>query len=410
MSVDQETTSRQVDILVAGSLVVDISCTYTPLGANQQSASGPVVGSSNPANISQCAGGVAHNVALAAHYAGASVLLSSVVSEDTAGRSILKEMEDEGLSTRGILVLEAKQDARTGQYVGNYNVDKALIFGMADVAIMRHPSLEQVDLWVRLIMDAGPRILALDTTFSPRVISTIAHAGKRAGAYLVIEPVSVPRASSLFSVESRVIDPAIVYPKHLFDMITPNEDELLAMSNGALQEGFLHSGPWNEVWESFGANGQNFLDRKVEAASLPEELRQLARSVVVLLPFIPSILVTLGPRGCLYASLLPSGFPHTSNLNKVSVRHEATAGKALGQGTGTVYLRHFPPTRALANKDIVSVNGAGDSLLGVLLAGLTGTSDIETLIPIAQAAAELSLKDASPVSHQIQSLKTMLQT
>ena len=62
-----ESPSRPVraDILVAGSVAVDLSCDY--VGGNGASSPVPNLHTSNPAKISQSIGGVGRNVALAAH-------------------------------------------------------------------------------------------------------------------------------------------------------------------------------------------------------------------------------------------------------------------------------------------------------------------------------------------------------
>ena len=61
-----------VDMLVFGSLASDLICDYNPLVHSKDSTS-PAPYTSNPAIITQSAGGVGYNVALAAKYAGASV-------------------------------------------------------------------------------------------------------------------------------------------------------------------------------------------------------------------------------------------------------------------------------------------------------------------------------------------------
>jgi pseudouridine-5'-phosphate glycosidase/pseudouridine kinase len=69
------------DILVAGSVAVDLSCDYTHTTA----APDPAMHTSNPASIRQSIGGVGHNVALAAHLAGGPrlrVRLCSLVGDD----------------------------------------------------------------------------------------------------------------------------------------------------------------------------------------------------------------------------------------------------------------------------------------------------------------------------------------
>jgi pseudouridine-5'-phosphate glycosidase/pseudouridine kinase len=71
----------KADILVAGSVAVDLSCDYTSLSGGDGQ---PKAHTSNPASISQSIGGVGHNVALAAHRASrqAQVKFSSMVGDD----------------------------------------------------------------------------------------------------------------------------------------------------------------------------------------------------------------------------------------------------------------------------------------------------------------------------------------
>lgn len=68
------------DILVAGSVAVDLSCDY----ADSRPSADLQLHVSNPAAIRQTVGGVGHNVALAAHRASPStrVKLCTIVGED----------------------------------------------------------------------------------------------------------------------------------------------------------------------------------------------------------------------------------------------------------------------------------------------------------------------------------------
>jgi pseudouridine-5'-phosphate glycosidase/pseudouridine kinase len=73
--------NSKADILVAGSVAVDLSCDYSSLSGGDGQ---PKAHTSNPASISQSIGGVGHNVALAAHRASrqAQVKFSSMVGDD----------------------------------------------------------------------------------------------------------------------------------------------------------------------------------------------------------------------------------------------------------------------------------------------------------------------------------------
>lgn len=87
--------SSHVDVLVAGSLAIDLCCDYTPGLATQRSEV-PQASTSNPALISQSLGGVGANLATAIHYLGASVRLCSAVADDLAGHTALEMLHQRG--------------------------------------------------------------------------------------------------------------------------------------------------------------------------------------------------------------------------------------------------------------------------------------------------------------------------
>jgi pseudouridine-5'-phosphate glycosidase/pseudouridine kinase len=75
--------------VVYGSVAIDLSCDYEPLGADAHSPPrdipiSPQMHTSNLAAMTPSVGGVGRNVALAAHRAGGktSVLLRSLVAKD----------------------------------------------------------------------------------------------------------------------------------------------------------------------------------------------------------------------------------------------------------------------------------------------------------------------------------------
>lgn len=74
-------TQSKADILVAGSVAIDLSCDYSAPKSGEVS---PALHTSNPSCISQSIGGVGHNVALAAHLVSqqARVRLCSMVGDD----------------------------------------------------------------------------------------------------------------------------------------------------------------------------------------------------------------------------------------------------------------------------------------------------------------------------------------
>jgi pseudouridylate synthase / pseudouridine kinase len=74
-------------------------------------------------------------------------------------------------------------------------------------------------------------------------------------------------------------------------------------------------------------------------------------------------------------------------------------------------MRHFPAVSRVPIDDIVSVNGVGDTFLGVLVAGLAQGLEIldERLIELAQRAAILTLKCSEAVAPEVADLRKELE-
>lgn len=77
-------TSSKADILVAGSVALDLNCNFHNDRYPDPKPVSPVLYTSNPAGITQSIGGVGHNVALAAQsvHRGLKVQLCSMIGSD----------------------------------------------------------------------------------------------------------------------------------------------------------------------------------------------------------------------------------------------------------------------------------------------------------------------------------------
>lgn len=70
-------------------------------------------------------------------------------------------------------------------------------------------------------------------------------------------------------------------------------------------------------------------------------------------------------------------------------------------------MRLFPPAELVKQADVASVNGVGDTLLGVLVAGLASrgsASHVEDMLMVAQEAAVRTLKSAEAVSKDVRGI------
>ena len=201
----------RVDILVAGSLAADTICDYAPFSMTGQAVS-PALHTSNPASISQSAGGVGRNVATSACMAGASVALASVVADDLAGVSLLDQVNRTGVVTRHVRQLRAADGARTAQYIAVNDGQKDLVMAMADMEILGRSELEAPGHWVDVFAQADPKWVVVDANWSAAILSIIVSAAKARKLPVAFEPVSVAKAARLFG-NSAVVTVSSVVPK-----------------------------------------------------------------------------------------------------------------------------------------------------------------------------------------------------
>jgi pseudouridylate synthase / pseudouridine kinase len=391
---------------VFGSLASDLICDYNPLVENTDSAS-PAPYTSNPAIIAQSAGGVGYNIALAARYAGASVLLSSVVADDLTGRSLLEQLAKSGLSSEGVQQLKQADGFRTAQYVAINDKKKDLVMAMADMAILQNSSLDLLDLWQSLISSRKPKWIVVDANWSATILSQIISIANQEKIKVAFEPVSVQKSVRIFQPDPKIVTPDGVVPRHRISLATPNILELEAMYQSTRGMAFFESPEWWEAINSFEMSSAGSRDRLVSVTNVELVDRGIPQQTIQLLPYIPNLIVKLGEQGCLLTYLLPQGDPALSAPESAPyILGRATSDKSV---VGGVYMRLFPPAEVVRQEEIVSVNGVGDTMLGVLMAGLVKEgARLEELISVAQQGAVRTLKSAAAVSPKVQDLRSLL--
>jgi pseudouridylate synthase / pseudouridine kinase len=189
----------EADILVAGSVAVDLSCDYEPLQPNASAAL--VLRTSNPAVITQAIGGVGHNVATAAHLVGngTTVRLCSVVANDLAGNFIMSSLKERGLDVSGIITLDGNTQTPvpTARYVAINDGNKDLALAMADMRIISSP-MGDFTRWKAVIEASKAKWVVVDSNWDESVMFQWTKEAKKAGASVVVEPVSVEKARKLF--------------------------------------------------------------------------------------------------------------------------------------------------------------------------------------------------------------------
>ncbi|SPJ86236.1 related to carbohydrate kinase, contains PfkB domain [Fusarium torulosum] len=393
------TADSKADILVAGSVAVDLSCDYAPKSGDTS----PVLHTSNPSSISQSIGGVGHNVALAAHSVSkhARVRLCSMVGDDVAGKTILNGLKASGLDTTYIRQLghEYHGSNRTAQYVAVNDANKNLVMAMADMGIFTNHSFPEY--WKSAVRGTKPKWLVVDGNWSEKDIRAWLKAGQDQNCKIAFEPVSTAKSMNLFCPQKG--HPKLrVFPKPTVDIASPNSYELAAMYSAARENGYLESPEWFDIIDSFGMRGAR--DRFVRMTSAELTDAGVPVQSVQLLPYIPTIVTKLGPQGVLLTTILGKDDPRLRDPD--SEEYIVARSTNDHPSVGGLYMRLFSAAEKVQN--IVSVNGVGDTFFGVLISGLAQGGKVENLIDVAQAGSCLTLKSHESVSPDLHRLEKVL--
>ncbi|KAL2256786.1 hypothetical protein VTK26DRAFT_1124 [Humicola hyalothermophila] len=396
----EATTPKPVDVLVAGAVALDLSCDY-----NGGDGDVPRPHTSNPSTISHTVGGVGHNIALAAHRVSkkGKVRLCSMVGHDVAASRILAALEASGLDTDVRQVGDRNSPtSRTPQYVAVNDAKKNLVIAMSDFSLFDNSFPAS---WKDAALAAKPKWLVVDANWSAKDLHVWVKAAREQGAKVAYEPVSEAKSQRLFDSDP---GPDLgVFPSPVVDLATPNQLELAAMYRAAAGRGhFDTAAGWFEVLDAFGIM-PGARERFVGILGGSTDLVDAGVPVqsINLLPYIPTIITKLGARGALLTTVLARDDPRLSNpAEKRYVVGRCASGR---YNIGGVYMRLFPAVEKVEN--VVSVNGIGDTFMGVLVAGLAMGGKVEQLMDVAQQAAVMTLKSKEAVNPEVVGLNGRLQ-
>ena len=333
-----------------------------------------------------------------------------VAESKSAGKAILSALKEEGLDTGGISILPSVNEKgevwnKTAQYVAVNDSNKDLVLAMADMSIY-YTKTNLVRARLATFNESRPKWIVVDGNWTGPTIRTLMGMGKSANAKVAFEPVSVVKSTSLFQPSTLNKDDRITtFPEQIVDLATPNQHELAAMHAAAKQHEFFESERWWTVIDSLGIPSSGARDRFVSLTSREMTDQGIPLQTIQLLPYIPTILTKLGSEGVLLTELLkPDDERLTDPIAAPYILSRSSNGSA---DVGGVYMRLFPAVEVVEN--VVSVNGVGDTFLGVLIAGLAkGLKLDERLINVAQRGAVMTLKSKEAVSIDIGLLKEEL--
>jgi pseudouridylate synthase / pseudouridine kinase len=318
----------------------------------------------------------------------------------------LDALEKEGLYVGGIstLPVHTKDNSvhRTAQYVAINDAKKDLVLAMADMNIFSSPTPMSLHM-----MPVNPKWSVVDANWNPRMTRKIINRLKEWNSKVAYEPVSVPKSGGIFQphVPAPPDEQLGLFPKHSIDLATPNQLELAAMHTAAKKWEFFESQRWWEVIDSLGIPSSGARDRFVAITNQKMTNEGIPLQTIQLLPFIPTILTKLGADGVLLTEILKPDDPRlTDPAHAQWILSRCSNGST---EVGGVYMRLLPAVAVV--EDVVSVNGVGDTFLGVLIAGLAKGLELdEDLIDLAQQGAVMTLMSKESVSSQLGELTSEL--
>ncbi|TQS35148.1 hypothetical protein Golomagni_04440 [Golovinomyces magnicellulatus] len=408
-------------IAVIGTVAIELTCNLV-LGPNAAFNVDlqPNMNSSNISRIEQNIGGVSHNVALAAHLVSGNqrVRLCSLVANDSSGSMIMQSLKTETLDLSGIRILPRLVNRsgiavpnRTAQYVAINDGKKDLVLGMADMQIFRHNSYDCSKLTLKKLKWA-----IIDANWTRKVVRGLMSMFRTNYPLVKIafEPTSDQRAADIFHTSANpgedggdISNALDVFPNHKIDLVTPDIAQLDKMFCAANTNGYFENNDHWHVLDAFGIHGTQSRDRYRAIAG--EELTEkgVPFQTIYLLPYMPTILTKLSSNNVLLTELLKIGDPRLEDAKHEQWIISRTRNSHMF--IGGVYMRLFKAADTVDPADIVNSKGVGETLLGILVSGLSrGLIIDEHLIDIAQKGASMTLKCKHAVSPSLGELTQSL--
>lgn len=279
---------------------------------------------------------------------------------------------------------------------------------MADMSIFATESPKSL---ITQLSPKGPRWVVVDANWRGSDIRSIISHYQASDVHVAFEPVSVAKSTRLFEpdapADSSGEHKLKPFPYNRLDLATPNKHELAAMHAAAKKHEYFESEAWWKTIDAMGIPSSGARDCFVTITNQKITDEGIPQQAVQLLPFIPTILTKLGAEGVLVTMLLrPDDFRFRDLAEAPYIVSRCSNGTDF---VGGVYMRLYPAFQVV--EDVVSVNGAGDTFLGVLLAGLArGLVVDDLLVNIAQMGASMTLRSKESVSPQVRELSEELDT
>ncbi|EJF66774.1 indigoidine synthase A-like protein [Dichomitus squalens] len=422
----ERTNVPPAKLVIVGSAAVDVTARADPVPGGARSNNN--LYTTSPGVVSLTSGGVGRNVAEAAYRIlssfskdlAHSAVLVSPIGEDAFGQLLVSESERIGMRTDGLIRVP---DARTA--VCNMVLDSAgeLTGGVADMDVIRTLDAAKV---IEVLDKQKPSLLALDANMSPETMKSLLTYATKRNISTFFEPTSVPKSTTIFpAIAASLSSASLSHAPVTF--ATPNVLELAHMYQEACAsplELTAHKYWWQVIDDmTLGSEFRMELEQLARRQAFEDEAvtgnlsflveNGIAQMTINLLPFFQHLIIKCGERGLIAAFRISGEQAQSSAWANQSSNVYARQVVAHNRtGSHIVVFKHFPPIRVAAEK-IVNVTGAGDSLVGSMLATLSQAPNafespeaLDQLVAQAQLAAVYTLQSEHAVSPRLSNLGT----
>lgn len=250
--------TRKASLIVIGGLSIDIACKLLPSLA---SPSTPTLYTSNPSRIIETLGGVAANVAYAAHLSGVRTHLVSSVGSDVSGKWALAQLSARDLSTSGVYISTVHA---TSRYIALNDVHGGLHIAAADFGGIEQLPLSHI---TSQITESAAEWVCIDGNLAAKTIAKVLAHCRKEGKKVFFEPTSTAKARNVFATPQDIE----AWPNPSVYAAAPNSLEVDAMWQRANDLGFLSTD--NEAWwliiDALGLNAR-FRDGMPHTLFLPK--------------------------------------------------------------------------------------------------------------------------------------------
>jgi len=166
------------DVSIIGGITADIEGNpYNQL----------IPGDSNPGKISMSYGGVGRNITENLARMGASVSFVSVAGDDFAGRGAVRELEDIGVDTKNVRLL---QEENTAVYMSILNLMGDMELALCNMDVLERISNDFIDAAYDSIKNS--KVIGIDTNLTEETLEYTTK--KLKDIPLFLDPVSVTKA------------------------------------------------------------------------------------------------------------------------------------------------------------------------------------------------------------------------